>query len=653
MSATLRRGWFAVWKIIGGVRLRIKVMGIALAMIALLGLGILGLVREVMTRVLTWELEQRGLSIAHDVAGRSTDLILTNNLYPLHELIRNTVLSNEDVRYAFLLDPHGRILADSFGGGFPPDLLAANVLPPGESHHVELLQTEEGIIQDIAVPIFESRAGIVRVGMSLRRLEATLAHTTRQILLATLLVSILGIVISTGLTWLVTRPILGLAEATARVAQGDLSHRLVPWADDEIGQLQNSFNAMVNSLAQSRQSMEIANARLARRNRELLALYGISRALSGPLGLSEALERALEHVIGMMRTTGGWICMLNDDGSCYICASMGEPSRADVGTACCRQCTACRQAALARKPIVVSPVPASCPVYTSQNDPTALHQGHVIVPILTKERVAGLLNLVCTEENCFEQEGMGLLAAVGRQLGLAFENVRLWEELRHKEAMRGQLLRKIITAQEEERRRIARELHDQTGQAITSLLVGLKVLEGANSLEQARALASDMRNTLSQTLDEVRNLALELRPSALDDLGLVPALARYVGMLPARFGFQVDFVAAGMDDQRLPREVESTLYRIAQEALSNVARHARATHASVLLERREGVVVMLIEDNGVGFDAARVIDSARERERLGLFGMMERASLVGGRLTIESRPGAGTTISVEVPLEST
>jgi signal transduction histidine kinase len=304
------------------------------------------------------------------------------------------------------------------------------------------------------------------------------------------------------------------------------------------------------------------------------------------------------------------------------------------------------------KALVLSCNPEGCD--QAQQQPACLVEGivaYAIIPLQSKARVIGLMDVGSGEERHFTAKDMKFLESVGVQIGVAIENTELWDELKDKEELRGQLLERVITAQEEERKRIARELHDQTGQALTSLLVSLKVIEKAGDLEQARELTSDMRAIVTETLDDVHNLSLELRPSVLDDMGLVPALARYVESCPARFGLQVDFVIAGMDRQRLPMEVETTLYRIAQEALTNVARHSKAGHASVLLERRRRAAVLVIEDDGEGFDTAQVLGSPAERERLGLYGMMERASLVGGQLTVESRPGAGTTVSVEVPLE--
>jgi signal transduction histidine kinase len=350
--------------------------------------------------------------------------------------------------------------------------------------------------------------------------------------------------------------------------------------------------------------------------------------------------------MGLVPAGGGWICLLSEGDACRVGVRAREPFRADIGQSYCQKCPFCQQAAHTRQPFVVTPLPPECPLHATQGITC-----HAIVPLLVKDQAVGLLNLISGDQDGFETEDLNLLTELGRQLGVAIENARLWDELRSKDALRGQLLHKIITAQEEERRRIARELHDEAGQALTSLLIGLKAIENVEGWDQARALISELREMVAQTLDEVHNLSLELRPSVLDDLGLVPALARYVSSCPLRFGFRADFETAGMDGRRLPPEVEITLYRIAQEALTNVARHASASHASVLLQRRRGMAVLVVEDDGEGFEVEQVMASAQERERLGLYGIEERALLVGGRMTIESRPGAGTTVSVEIPLE--
>jgi signal transduction histidine kinase len=227
------------------------------------------------------------------------------------------------------------------------------------------------------------------------------------------------------------------------------------------------------------------------------------------------------------------------------------------------------------------------------------------------------------------------------------ELAQLSEELRQKEQIRAQLLEKAISAQEEERKRIARELHDETSQTLTSVVVGLKVLEGLHDPAQIKAQVSELRDLAAGTLESVHGLALELRPSVLDDLGLVAAVQRHVAAQTRKYGLEVDFHTAGLDGTRLSPETETAVYRIIQEALANVARHSQATSASVVLERRRETLVAIVEDNGNGFDVDALLAS---EQSLGLHGMRERSFLVGGKLTVESSPGGGTTVFVQVPL---
>jgi signal transduction histidine kinase len=205
-------------------------------------------------------------------------------------------------------------------------------------------------------------------------------------------------------------------------------------------------------------------------------------------------------------------------------------------------------------------------------------------------------------------------------------------------------LRRVVEGQELERRRLARELHDETGQALTSILLGLKRVEDAKTREDARAAAAELREEIVKTLQSVRRLAVELRPKALDDFGLVPALERLADAFGGESGIAID-VEANLDETRLPPEVETALYRIAQEALTNVAKHADAEHVSLIVTRRDGSVTVVVEDDGRGFGAV-----GGEAGGLGLVGMKERIGLLGGRLAIESTEGSGTTIVAEVPL---
>jgi signal transduction histidine kinase len=222
------------------------------------------------------------------------------------------------------------------------------------------------------------------------------------------------------------------------------------------------------------------------------------------------------------------------------------------------------------------------------------------------------------------------------------------EEVARRNQERAQLLAQIMAAHEDERRRLAGELHDEVSQTLASVLIALESLPATEPLTAgAQARVADLCTMIAATIDNVHGLAAELRPSILDDVGLVAALDRLVGEFRDRHGLSVDFQAVGFDGIRLLAPVETALFRIAQAALNNVAYHAAARAASVLLQRRGDRLRLVVEDDGRGFDVAAV-RAAPLKDRLGLAGIEERVQLVGGRLTIESEPGHGTSLYVEL-----
>jgi signal transduction histidine kinase len=250
---------------------------------------------------------------------------------------------------------------------------------------------------------------------------------------------------------------------------------------------------------------------------------------------------------------------------------------------------------------------------------------------------------------------IGVLAAhdkVGADARFTDSDLRLTETFAARAALAVDLseriardsLRRVVEAQELERRRLARELHDETGQALTSILLGLKALEERIDDPSSRAATAELRELVVSTLQDVRRLAVELRPSALDDFGLVAALERLTASFSEQTGIAVDFQTA-LADERLPEEVETALYRIVQESLTNVVKHARARRVSILLARKNSAVKAVVEDDGQGFDPAEQADDG-----FGLVGMRERLALLGGRLEIESGRGGGTTVAAEVPV---
>ncbi len=211
----------------------------------------------------------------------------------------------------------------------------------------------------------------------------------------------------------------------------------------------------------------------------------------------------------------------------------------------------------------------------------------------------------------------------------------------------------IFNAQEEERKRIARELHDETSQVLTSLLISLAVLEESVTTQEAKDRIADTRMLAHRTLRAIRNLSTDLRPSALDDLGLIPALRWYIKEYQQKFALDVNFQTSGFKE-RLPTTLETALYRIVQEALTNIAKHAHAHKVAVTLNEEQDAIYVTIIDDGHGFDAEQLQKppGPGQERGWGLVGMRERASLLDGTLSIESKPGRGTSIQARIPYPS-
>jgi PAS domain S-box-containing protein len=217
-------------------------------------------------------------------------------------------------------------------------------------------------------------------------------------------------------------------------------------------------------------------------------------------------------------------------------------------------------------------------------------------------------------------------------------------ERERQEDLRNRLIEQVMTAQDDERRRIARELHDETGQSLTALLVGLRTIEGSQTAAQAVELAQRLRQTTAQTLIDVGRLWRGLHPGVLDDLGLGAAVTRHAEEFAKAHGVAVNVRIEGLDADGLSPLLRATVYRVLQEALTNVARHAGARSVSVRLVRDAGAVDLRVQDDGVGFESG-------DGGRLGLRGMRERAVLLGGSVVVESQPGAGTTITAHIPVQ--
>ncbi len=630
------------------VSIRTKILGMVIGVVLLLGLGVTLLVRSRLQSELGISLEARGIAIARDLSARSADLILTENTFALYQLIRDTLENNSDVRYAFVLDPTGHVLVHSFGQGVPPDLLSVNSVSSEQPYRVQVLASNEGLITDIAVPILGGRAGVARVGLSQRRLTASVSKATWDLAAVTGIALTVGLGMALVLTRVLTRPVLELVNVARAVGQGDLSTKATRYMDDEIGELAAAFNNMTNDLERSREE-------LLRRMRELGTLTTTAIAISAGQSLPDILQTALEKVLEVMGLRAGWIFLTDEQSTAgrdhvqltlIVQSGLSPTFAAEEAGRELGQCV-CGQVLQNGHPLIMRDIHRECPRLSPAVIEAEGLACHASVPLVARDRVVGVMNVASSNAREFTPEEIGLLASVGRQIGVAVENARLWDEAKEKEVLRSQFVEKIIAAQEAERKRLARELHDEASQTLTALSLGLRTLQESKNLTANESrLVENLKSLTTGLMSELHRLALQLRPSALDRVGLVGALEQYVREVRHHYGLDIQFETEKMDGMSLPPEIEISLYRIVQEALTNVARHAEATHAAVLVQVRDGNVVATVEDDGKGFDPGR----AAQKGRLGLFGMQERAAMLGGSVIVESAEGAGTTIFVQIPL---
>ncbi len=450
--------------------IRAKVIGIVLGATMLLTLSTLLYVNTILRITLDDQLDQKTISLTRDVAARSMEPILTNNIFKLHQLAYNTMDNNDDVIYVFFIDDTGNILAHTFKDYFPPDLLTIEHEGSGAGNSLRKFQTEEGVLRDAAAPVFPGPdpEETVRVGLVDYSLQEALAASTQRLLLISAITFVIMSIIVYFITTLTTiKPLNSLMNLVQAVAQGDLSQRATVKSGDELSSLANNFNAMTQQLAQAQ----------------------------------EARER---------------------------------------------------------------------------------------------------------------------------------------------------LMQRIIHSQEDERRRISRELHDETGQMLSTLMISLHFLETCTNLNELKQKTAEFRQLLLKSLEQVRLLAWKLTPAPLIDLGLKAAIESNINKY--RDYWEINLRMEGLEHHRFPPETEVSIYRVTQEALTNIARHARAKNVDILLDCQGDKLLVTIEDDGVGFDLEKLEEESELKTNLGLVSMQERISLAGGKLKIESSPGKGTTLHVSIPL---
>ena len=473
------------------------------------------------------------------------------------------------------------------------------------------------------------------------RVDAAMRAGQRSVLLVTVLGAAGSLVVAYFLTFILTRPLLSLRKMTQRVAAGDLTARARIYSNDEIGELAAAVNTMTDRLVSSQDE-------LTRSNRHLSAINRIILAANRPAEIHDVLHSILGIVVDVMGLETGWIYLRDPDRDRFHLAtwyavpeSLQTRLLHQPDTPLC----SCQQNFLAGR-LQGALDEHVCSRLRGMLPDTSIMQ--LTVPLQAVDHHFGVLVLLTKPDQVVTDDDRALLQAISAQVSEIVASAWLRMKLDEKERARQLLLAYLVSAQEEERSRLARELHDGAGQMLTSLLVRIKTLEKKAESPQLRDGLVSALDLVASTVEQVRDLSYRLRPAALEEFGLPVALDTLVQESVVEAGLEVR-CQADLDDAHLTREAEVTLYRIAQEALTNVVRHAHAQRVDVELSRTPGGILLQIDDDGCGFSPYE--PSAKPGQRhMGLISMQERAEIIGGKLTLYSAPGQGTSLHVTIPL---
>ncbi|MCL4458364.1 MAG: HAMP domain-containing protein [Chloroflexi bacterium] len=613
------------------------------AIIVVMGLLTMISIHTVVQNALRRESSDKGLSLAQVTGESVANALLDGNWFVVQNTLDDLTANNPNLIFAYVIYPSETRVIHTLPTGFPADLLTANRLPFDQRASLRLLDTERGPVRDVAWRILDGLDAELHLGFSEQEIVRLVNQVTLIIAGLTFLGVLVGSVAALGLGRRITRPLEGLTAHALRLGQGHLDKTIDTARRDEIGDLARAFNQMARDLHTTITAMR-------RRNRELAALNAVATATSGPLDVQQALERALTQSLAALELSTGWVFLTNGGPPRLVtCVGLPAPVTHHALPGGFPDCL-CGQVLRHGEPMMIQSLGEKCAAQGGVGLDGQPLRCHATVPVRAKGKILGVLSVASADPEQIGEEEMLLLEAVGRQMGVALENAQLWEELEAKERVRAELLAKVIRAQEEERKRIARELHDQTGQSLNALVFGLKTAEAILERDAARAgeVVARLRSAAADSVRELQTTIYDLRPSVLDDLGLIPALRWFAESRIQANGIAVTFDLRG-PERRLPADIETALFRIAQEALTNVIKHASARHVHIVLDLGPEGVRLEIADDGIGFEVTQVFAVQGESERgLGLLGMRERAELLGGRWGVESRVGQGTRVHVEI-----
>ncbi len=424
---------------------------------------------------------------------------------------------------------------------------------------------------------------------------------------------------------------------------GDVSKRVTVTRKDELSNLSDNINGMLTTLEQTQLKRQELQAALSQRVDDLGALYETSQVFLSQLDKSTFLQNTCRLAVEQFDLDAAWIAELTPDGawlqpvaSHFLPPEALEPPKLNV----------------MNPEIPLHPALQALETETRQvlNDleSTSALAGPfgslAAFPLFQDEGYFTVLILCSRQSHFFSPEREQLLQAFANLSGMALHNAHLYDQVVSAHKRLDILSRRLVEVQEEERKWIAMELHDEIGQVLTGLKLSLPLGSPDEATTEKLQKSKEM---LSELIQRIRQMSLELRPGILDDLGLLPALLWQIENYTGHTGVEIRFQHANLENQRFDHEIETTAYRVVQEALTNVARHANVKVAGLRVWTVDQSLMIEVEDQGTGFSPEHLFEDGASR---GLLSIRERINFVGGRFNISSSPGKGTCLEIQLPL---
>jgi signal transduction histidine kinase len=659
------------------VKLQIKLLLLVIGILIVIGIISGGMMLYFQRRASADQFEHMAMALAGAVQGPlERDMLIGELRHTQEAMVR--IRQEEMVSEVVLFSPDGVIAASSevaeIGEIDDTDEIR-RVLQSGEASMRTERQNNQSELW-VSTPVFnrpecqrchnpETKVlGAIKVSLDATSLDNQARQQTMFFgIFGALTLFIIGGGLAFALKKTVLNPLSSLTKSTQRLSQGDYTTRAISDKKDEIGMLAQTFNEMAESVEQRSRELEASRQELARwnvdledkiqrRTGELSALNAVVTTISQSLNLDRILNDALNKTLTVMEIEAGAVHLLSEKADrLIIMVHQGlSPEYVQEVTKLKLGEHIVGRAVQSGKPVVVNDVMDSAEAAIMEGERREF-RAYISVPVRSKNEVLGALTLASHTPGKFDPETVHLLSAMGDAIGIAVENARAAQRLEEVNKIREQLLEKLISAQEEERRRIARELHDEASQSLAALAINLEGVADTlpPTFRDTKQKLDALKERAIQTAGGIRNLALELRPSALDDLGLFMAIDWYAKDYLAKRGLDVK-IEVIKPETKLPSYTETMLFRIIQEALTNIVKHAGASKVRVQLQLSDSTAIVEVEDDGKGFDVEVALSRKGVRQNLGLHGMAERATLLGGTFNIRSQPGQGTCLRVEIPL---